>query len=319
MCTAITYYPNKHYFGRNLDIDYSYNESVVIVPRRYSFNYYSEGSVTKHYAMIGMAYVMEDYPLFFDAMNECGLAVAGLKFQDSCYYEEPEKTKDKVQVASYEFIMWILSDCGNVTEAENKLKNAVIVGVTYKNVLKPQPMHWIISDRERSIVVEQTGNGFKIYDNPVGVLTNNPPFDYHLMNLNNYINITNEPVKTRMLDKYEIWQYSGGMGGIGLPGDLSSVSRFVRATFVKCNSVVQDDTEKSAVNQFFHILDSVSMKRGMLIMDNGNYEITVYSSCCNLDDGIYYYTTYEDRSIRTVRLTDADIDGSSLYVPQLNC
>lgn len=314
MCTAITFYPKKHYFGRNLDIDYSYDESVVVVPRNYRINYSDSSVSDSHYAMIGMAYVYEDYPLFYDAMNEKGLAVAGLKFQDSCVYEKP---CGKNEVASYEFIMWVLSDCADVDEAKDKLKGITIAGVDYRGQIKPQPLHWIIADKSQSVVVEQTKYGLEIYDNPVGVLTNNPRFDYHMTNLNNYINVTNAPATNRFSKDIDMWQYSGGLGGIGLPGDLSSMSRFVRATFVKYNSKVLDDTEGSAVNQFFHMLDAVSMKRGMLIMDDDNYEITVYSSCCNLDDGVYYYTTYENRAIRSVALGDVYLEGSSLSVHKL--
>ena len=100
------------------------------------------------------------------------------------------------------------------------------------------------------------------------------------------------------------------MGAFGLPGDLSSASRFIRAAFVRNNSVSQN-SESESIGQFFHILSSVEQQRGCSVM-NGKYEITLYSSCCNTDRGIYYYTTYENRQICAVHLYREDLSGDKL-------
>ena len=172
-------------------------------------------------------------------------------------------------------------------------------------------MHWIISDSEESITVEALRDGIKIYDNPVGVLTNNPPFDKQLFALNNYMNLSNKSPKNSFAQNLELQQYSRGMGAIGLPGDLSSQSRFVRVAFVKMNSVSGED-ENESVSQFFHILNSVDQQRGCCQLDDGKYEITIYTSCCNATKGIYYYTTYGNHQITAVDMHKENLDEDSL-------
>ena len=117
--------------------------------------------------------------------------------------------------------------------------------------------------------------------------------------------------ENRFCQDYELSPYSNGMGGIGLPGDFSSASRFVRAAFVKLNSVLET-TEENAVSQFFHILSSVAMPKGCVVMPDGRQEITLYSSCCNADLGIYYYTTYYNSRVCAVKLHQEALDGSQL-------
>ena len=105
--------------------------------------------------------------------------------------------------------------------------------------------------------------------------------------------------------------YSRGMGGIGIPGDLSSSSRFVKVAFTKMNSV-SDDSEDSSVSQFFHILGSVEQQRGCCDLGEGKYEITIYSSCCNMDQGIYYYRTYDNPQLTVVDMQREDLDGDGV-------
>ena len=145
-----------------------------------------------------------------------------------------------------------------------------------------------------------------IYDNPVGVLTNAPPFYSQMYNLGNYINISPRPPKS------DFPHYSRGLGGVGLPGDLSSQSRFVRAAFTRQNSP-KLESEKQSVSQFFHILDSVHQTRGSVITEKGDVEFTQYSSCVNADKGIYYYKTHDNPSPCAVRLYDNDLDRDMLY------
>jgi len=132
-----------------------------------------------------------------------------------------------------------------------------------------------------------------------------------MFNLNNYMTLSkNEPVNT-FADGFMLNTYSRGMGAMGLPGDLSSMSRFVRAAFAKLNSVSEESEEKS-VSQFFHILGAVEMQRGLVVMGDGKYDITVYSSCCNTDKGIYYYKTYDNWQIKEVDMYKENLDGEVL-------
>ena len=309
MCTAVTYYTDNHYFGRNLDLEYSYKETVTITPRNYDFKFRNVGNVSNHYAMIGMAYVANNYPLYYDAINEKGLGMAGLNFPNNADYKEIIDGKNNV--APFEFIPYILSQASNVEEAKKLLENINIANINFSEQLPVSPLHWIISDKEKSITVESVKEGLKIYDNPVGVLTNNPTFDYHIFNLNNYMNLSTEQPKNTFSKELNLETYSRGMGGMSMPGDLSSLSRFVKATFTKMNSK-SGSSESESISQFFHILGSVYQQRGLVHMGEGQYEITIYSSCCNMDKGIYYYTTYENSQITGIDMNKENLDSSDL-------
>lgn len=309
MCTAATYKTKDFYFGRTLDYEFSYGDEVTIVPRNYIFHFRNMGVMESHYAMIGMACVIENYPLYYDAVNEKGLGMAGLNFVGNAKYRDIEKDKDNV--ATFEFIPWILSQCGNVKEAKELLCRINLTNISFSESLPPTQLHWIISDREHSIVVESVEEGLKAYDNPVGVLTNNPPFDEQMFQLNNYMQLSPKAPKNCFSDQLDLHVYSRGMGALGLPGDLSSQSRFVRVSFVKMNSL-SGDSEEESVSQFFHILGSVDQQRGCCEVGDGKYEITIYTSCCNADKGIYYYTSYDNHQITAVDMYREELSGSGL-------
>ncbi len=308
MCTAITFQAKNHYFGRNLDLEYHYRESVTVTPRNYQFPFRRTEAISAHYAMIGMATVDNCYPLYYDATNECGLSMAGLNFPGNAVYlpEDHESTN----ITPFELIPYILSICSDVDQAEERLKHIRLVDIPYSLRYPLTPLHWLIADKTRSITLEPTSEGLKLYDNPIGVLTNNPPFDYHLHNIANYLNLTRDEVTNRFAPQYEIRPYSRGLGAIGLPGDLSSGSRFVRAAFTKLNSV-RPDTEDTSVSQFFHVLGAVEQQAGCVKVGE-HFEKTVYSSCCNTDKGIYYYKTYENSQITGVCMHNTDLDRTQL-------
>ncbi len=314
MCTAITYNTKNHYFGRNLDLEYSYKETVTITPRNYPFKFRKAKEINTHYALIGMAYVTDNYPLYYDAINEKGLGMAGLNFPKNAYYNEVDSSLDNI--APFEFIPWVLSQCASIKEVKELLKKINLANINFSDMLPASPLHWIISDKECSITVESVKDGLKIYDNPVGVLTNNPTFDYHMLNLNNYMSLSIEQPVNNFSSKLNFDIYSRGMGALGLPGDLGSASRFVKAAFTKMNSL-SDPTELSSVSQFFHILGSVEQQRGCVHMGEDKYEITIYSSCCNMDEGIYYYKTYDNSRIIGVDMHKENLEGTNLISYEL--
>ena len=309
MCTAATYKTNDFYFGRTLDYEFSYGDEVTVTPRNYAFSFRNKEVMKTHYAIIGMAYVAGDYPLYYDAVNEKGLCMAGLNFVGNAFYNKNLPNKDNV--AQFEFIPWILGQCDSVESAKTLLGRINITDIPFSKELPIAQLHWLIADRNQAITVESVKEGLKIYDNPVGVLTNNPPFDVQLFQLNNYMHLSPKTPQNSFCDKLSLNAYSRGMGGLGLPGDLSSQSRFVRVSFVKMNSV-SGTSENESVSQFFHILGSVDQQRGCCEVGKGEYEITLYTSCCNADKGIYYYTTYENHQITAVNMHNEDIDGRCL-------
>lgn len=309
MCTAATYKTKDFYFGRTLDYEFSYGDEVTITPRNFQLNFRKEKSINSHYAMIGMAHVIENYPLYYDAINEKGLGMAGLNFLGNADYKEYVEGKDNI--AQFEFITWILSQCANVKEARVLVEKMNLLNISFNDKLPVAQLHWIIADSKESITVESVKEGIKIYENPVGVLTNNPPFDIQMFALNNYMNLSTKSPENNFSKELNLNQYSRGMGALGLPGDLSSQSRFVRVAFTKMNSISGEGEEES-VSQFFHILNSVDQQRGCCDLGDGKYEITIYTSCCNTNKGIYYYTSYDNHQITAVDMNRENLDGDKL-------
>jgi len=309
MCTAATYRTRDFYFGRTLDYETSYGEEITITPRRYPFRFRAGETLGQHYAMIGMAHVADGYPLYYDAVNEEGLGMAGLNFVGNAVYHKPVPGRDNVE--SFEFIPWILGRCATVAEARVLLQRLNLTDGTFSDALPNAQLHWLIADRDGAIVVESVKNGLRVYDNPAGVLTNNPTFDEQMFNLNNYMSLSPRQPQNHFSSKLDLTPYGRGMGALGLPGDLSSQSRFVRAAFVRLNSV-SDDSEEASVSQFFHILNSVDQQRGCCELENCVYEYTIYTSCCNADRGIYYYTAYNKHQLTAVDLHRTGLDGDAL-------
>ena len=309
MCTAATYRTKDHYFGRTLDYEVSYGEEVVVTPRNFPFHFRHMGSLPSHYAIIGMATVAGGYPLYYDATNEKGLSIAGLNFPGNADYKPLAEGKDNV--ATFELIPWLLGQCATVEEAKDYLTRMNLADTPFSPQFPVSPLHWIIADRDCAITVESVREGVRIYDNPVGILTNNPPFDYQMTNLTNYMSLSTEPPENYFSDQLNLTPYSRGMGMLGMPGDLSSASRFVRAAFTKLHSI-SGTSESESISQFFHILGSVAQQRGCVHMGEGKYEITIYTSCCNTDRGIYYYTTYENSQITGVDMHRENLDGQQL-------
>ena len=308
MCTASNYITDNHYFGRNFDYEISYNERVTVTPRNYELKFRKIDDIKTHYAMIGMAAGIDEYPLYYDACNEKGLAIAGLNFAGNAVYREFEE--DMINITPFELIPYLLGTCSSVSEAREALGKINLVNINFADELPLSPLHWMISDEVEAIVVEPLAEGLKVYDNPVGVLTNNPPFDKQLFYLNNYRGLSNKnPENTFGVDLEE---YSRGMGAIGLPGDLSSASRFAKVAFTRANSY-SDNDEASSVGQFFHILGSVEQQNGCTFIDDPDlYEYTIYTSCYNTNRTILYYRTYHNSQITAVDLNRENLDSSDL-------
>ncbi len=309
MCTALTFTKKHMYFGRTLDNDFSYGEEIAVTPRNYLFRFRNGERMETHFAMVGMAFIPDEFPLYYDAVNEKGLCIAGLNFVGNAVYGK--NRGGKCNLAQFELIPYLLGCCVSVKEAVKKLKNIIINDEPYNQSLPVAQLHWLIADKDRAVTIEYVKEGLKIHDNTVGVLTNNPPFEIQLHHLNDFMGLSAEQPKNMFSSKLKLKPYSRGMGAIGLPGDLSSQSRFIRAAFMKSNSVCAD-TEGDCLNQFFHLLGSVEQQRGCCIVKEGVFEYTVYSSCVDANKGIYYYTTYENHSISAIDMNRENLNGKTI-------
>lgn len=307
MCTALSFCQGEHYFGRTLDHSAPFGEAVTVTPRRFPLLFREAGILGEHYAMIGIAHMADGYPLYYDAVNERGLGMAGLMFAGNAVYRPSAAGRDNIE--SYAFIHWILAQCATVREACALLERINLTDTAFSRSLPPAELHWMIADRNESVTVESVRDGLFVYPNPTGVLTNNPTFPMQCFRLNDYMHLSPQPPENRFSGELDLHTYSLGMGALGLPGDLSSASRFVRAAFTRAHACT-GESEAERVGQFFHILGTVEQVRGCCAVGDG-FESTLYTACCNTDRGIYYYTTYGCRQITAVDLRREALDGDT--------
>lgn len=313
MCTGVRFIDNNGgmYFGRNLDWSVPYGQKVVITPRGYKYNSAFLGEMgMRGGAIIGMAIVAENTPLYFDCANESGLAIAGLNFPGYAKYAEAA-VDGKTNVAAYEFPLWVVANFTTVEEVEKALKDTVIVAKPINEQYPVSELHWIIGDKERSIVVEYTANGMEIFHNDVDILTNQPGYGWHQENLRNYMNLFAQMPKEVKWGKAKMTAFGSGSLMRGLPGDYYSPSRFVRVAYLNTHYPVKS-TEEENVSRLFHTLTGVAMIDGAAQMADGACEKTIYTGGYSTTTKTYYYNTYEDPAIQKVAMGDYNLDSADL-------
>ena len=303
MCTAIRLGGEYPHFGRTLDYEYTFGEEVALLPRNAPLAQIQKG----HLAILGMAHLADGFPLYYDAVNECGVAMAGLNFVGNAIYERD--TGSEGQIPPHLLIPSVLSRARSVEEAVAFRATLTLCERAYSEKYPIARLHYMIADKDRSAVVEPRREGLLIYDNPHDVLTNNPPFPMQEANLLRYDSLT----ATEPPPPTERWSFScftRGRGTFGLPGDVTSASRFVRAAFFRRTLTVAKDPIE-AKSALFHLLDAVSVLDGAVRTVHGN-DHTQYSSCMDLTDISYAYTTYQNRRIRCIRLLNLPIDAEEI-------
>ncbi|EFA23638.1 choloylglycine hydrolase [Bifidobacterium gallicum] len=311
MCTGVRFTDadGNLYFGRNLDWTVDYGEKVTMTPA--GFTYQTKfGAPDGKRAVLGMGITCDGIPLYFDCANENGLAVGGLNFPGYAQYEEGP-VDGKTNVAAYEFPFWIARNFDTVDEAEAALKDVAIVGVPVSDEYPVSMLHWIIADKDRSIIVEYMADGLHLYHNPVDVLTNQPTFGYHLENLRNYMGAKPEFPATETWDKLELTPWGSGTSMFGLPGDYSSPSRFVRAAYANAHYPDMKG-EKDNVQRLLKTLQNSAFILGGAEVAGGQFEKTIYSSCYSALTNTYYYNTYEDYTVKAHALSDFDLTSDQI-------
>ena len=310
MCTSLAFKANqKFYFGRNLDLECGYGEHVVVTPQEFPFHFTNGKTINHHDPLLGMAMIMHDYPLYYEACNTHGLAIAGLNFPGNAVYHQPKA--GYINVSPYELIPYILTQYRSIETLKDDLSRFNLTDIAFDSKLPLAPLHWMVSDGDTTLILESMDDGLHVYEDRYHVLTNNPPFPFHDQNIVNYLNVTNQVATNRFSNILDIQPVGAGFGGIGLPGDASPASRFVRAAFLRANLPDMQD-ENRAMSQFFHILDNVAMVKGMTYTTTGQYDLTLYSGCINVSDGIYYLKRYDSPNIAKVSLKGLDTSGKRL-------
>ena len=281
MCTSIAMNWGGGYFGRNMDVEYSFGEQIAVTPRRYPLRFWRQPAQEAHLALVGMAHMAGGRPLYAEAANEKGLYMAGLNFPHSAWYDPAPP-----------------AGCDALPLAPD---------------LPLAPLHWQVADRTGALVVEATREGVRLYDDPVGLLTNEPPFPFHQLNLAQYRHLSARPPENRLAPGLPLTPFGQGMGAIGLPGDASPASRYLRTAFHKLNAP-DPGSEPARVSDFFHILDAAAMVRGSVVTPEGKFDITTYACCFSADTGTYYCKTHQNSRLTAVRLSGADLDGRQVQV-----
>ena len=308
MCTALDYQGHCHYFGRNLDYHQTFGEEIVITPPSFPLPFRLREAFPRHFAFLGIATVIDGYPLYFDGVNERGIAIAGLNFVGTAHYASPAPEQENI--APYELIPYVLGSFSSVEEVRALLPRLNLVALPFREDLPLSELHWMISDKKECVVLEATMEGIRLYDNPIGVLTNNPPFPYHREHLREYLNLSPKAPTGGFSPDLSLHPFTKGLGAYGLPGDLSSPSRFVRAAFGRWNATQYEGDEESLA-QFFHILNSVAQIDGC-VREAEERERTQYTSCYQTEKGIGYFRTYENSQIRALRLLAEELEGTAL-------
>ena len=310
MCTAISDDgAGRHLFGRTLDLERGLGERIVLTPRGYRWELLHEPTLTGQGALLGVALLRGGVPLYYDATNEAGLAIAGLNFAGCAVYRPARQGMHNV--ASFELIPWLLSRCENVRDARQLLRRTNITPDGFASDLPATPLHWLIADGRGALVAEPTAEGLALYDAPLGVLTNAPGMEYHMTHLSHFMQLGAQPPVNRLCPGVPLAPYCRGMGAMGLPGDFSSPSRFVRAAFARQHTVAGGEGG-GAIGRFFHIADAVAQPRGCALTERGEPVYSVYTSCYDTAAFACYFTTYGCRRIRRVTGRTDAARGSEL-------
>lgn len=322
MCTAIGWQGKHFMFGRNLDLEYGFRERVTQVARGRLLRFAAMPPARTAYAMLGMAAEEDGFPLFAEAVNERGLCAAGLYFPHSARMraagdrqgaagdrQNAEGAAEKTAaagraIAPHEMVAALLARCADTRQARAFLQGAEVVSIPYKNYPVPA-LHWLVADRYGYFVAEPAEGGLRLYDDPAGVLANEPPFPFQLQNLHAYRHLTAaEPACGFGIPLQALYH---GTGGVGLPGDAASPSRFVRAAFYRANSRPfaeagegegrgegedEADVAEQDAAQMFHMLSAVEMVKGGVLTEEGRPCYTRYACCIDADAGVYYLKRY---------------------------
>ena len=305
MCTAITLQSmlKENFFGRTMDFSHSIEPGIYVIPKNYRwYSLATMKSYIDNYSFICMGQETDGMLGFFDGVNERGFAAAVLYFAGYAYYDLP--MKDKENIASLDFLHFILGRCSSVDDLKSLLENINIVGISDPVTKTAAPLHWIATDRSgKCVVIEQTEKGLEIIDNPIGVMANSPYFNWHITNLRNYMNTSTTQKKEINWGNISLTPFGQGSGTMPLPGGFTSPERFVRAAFLKTHVPVPKNSSE-AITTCFHIMNSLFIPKGIVLTDKGSYDYTKYIAFMNTNTCEYYFKTYENNQILRANLWD---------------
>jgi len=318
-CTGITLRPRDGsiIYARTLEFAADLKSNLIVVPRGQQFTGTTPSGEpglrwTTKYACTGMNAF--DLPLFIDGLNERGLAVGLFYFPGYADYQKSSAADNARTLAPQELGAFLLGTCANVAEVASAAHDVLVVAVPFAPLGEVTPCHYLVSDAAgNSLVIEYVAGELRLHVNPLGVITNSPTFDWHLTNLSNYVNLSVTNVPSLDVVGTQFRGFGQGTGMLGLPGDFTPPSRFVRAVaFAK--SALPVDSARDGVLQAFHILNQFDIPKGAARgVEQGEpvADYTLWTSAADLTNGRYYFRTFDNSRIRMLELqaTDADAQG----------
>lgn len=315
MCTAITVQtPGKDtYLGRTMDFSYPLEPELYFTPKGYEWNnILNTHRTANRYSYMGIGQNLSPIA-FADGVNEMGFAAAALYFPGYAAYD-PTETQDFTipSIAAVELVGFLLGLSSSVEQACGILRSIRIVGTKDSVTNSIAPLHWLLADKRGTcMVVEKTGDRLHLTDNPMGVLSNSPDFQWHMTNLRNYMNVAPSQSPETEWNQVKLSPFGQGAGTFGLPGDYTSPSRFVRAAYQKSHTSVPSGRD-DAVTACFHIMETVSIPKGIVVTDRETDDYTQYVSFMNLSTKEYFFKTYHNSEISAVRFPENVTSGQGI-------
>ena len=255
-------------------------------------------------------------PLMVDGFNEKGLSIGIFYFSQSAGFQPYTAEAQASTLAPWELGSYILDNFANVEEARAALADITVAPVVFEQFGIVLPVHYVITDvTGKTIVVEYVDGKLNIHDNKLGVITNNPAFDWHMLNLKNYVNLSYDNVPPKELGDVTVTGFGEGTGMLGVPGDFTSTSRFVRAALFQ-TGVDKGATSEDEVFQAFHILNNFDIPKGSIRETDADGQVhqdyTQWTTASDLENQRFYFRTYDSSSIRYVDLTAQDLDAADV-------
>jgi len=301
--------------GRTLEFGFPMQSKVLVVPAGQELSGTlpdgGKGLIYKsRYAFVGANAL--GLPAILDGINDQGLSVGLFYFPGYAKYAEVTDENKSRAIAPQEFGVWALANFATVDEVREAVKNIVVVPTPAPGLGSPQGAvagaHFFLQDKSgKSLVVEPVDGTLKLHDAPLGVMTNAPTYDWHMTNLSNYINLSVKDIDRAKVGGVTVPAFGSGSGLLGLPGDFTPPSRFLRAV-VYSQSAVPNQTANEAVLAAFHILNQFDIPKGAVMnsaVGEPTAEITEWTSVADLKNLRWYFRTVADQSIRVVDLKEA--------------
>lgn len=309
MCTSVRIKSTENhcFWGRTQEFDVPIDYEFVTIPKNYKITDLLSPCEVK-YGFMGVG--INDATIVGDGINEKGLSGGTFYFGNENRYGEIEKIHEmgKTPLCGEEVCTWVLARYGSVQEIKDHLNEDIAVANEKGCLGGILPQHTVFHDRTgTSVVVEPSLDyEFRFFDNPLGVMTNQPSFDWHIKNLYNYCGLSQRIIPKTELCGQEVLSSAKGNGLFGMPGDFTPQSRFVRAAFL--SAFIEETDDAHGVESVFHILNNFDVPRGVIetvAFDTPHH--TQYTSAYDLEHNVMYYHHYHNRCVQKLELREEDI------------